>query len=99
MPGSPTGSADSTRRKVAVALRYRRELDAAPQVVAGGYGAVAERILELARSAKVPVHEDALLAETLGKVGVDRPIPPELYQAVAEVIAFVYRLAPRAAVA
>lgn len=99
MPGSPTGSADSTRRKVAVALRYRREHDAAPQVVAGGYGAVAERILELARSAKVPVHEDALLAETLGKVGVDRPIPPELYQAVAEVISFVYRLNPRAAVA
>lgn len=99
MPGSPTGSADSTRRKVAVALRYRRELDAAPQVVAGGYGAVAERILEVARSAKVPVHEDALLAETLGKVGVDRPIPPELYQAVAEVISFVYRLHPRAALA
>lgn len=99
MPGSPNGSADSTRRKVAVALRYRRELDAAPQVVAGGYGAVAERILELAQSAKVPVHEDALLAETLGKVGIERPIPPELYQAIAEVIAFVYRLKPRTAVA
>jgi flagellar biosynthesis protein len=84
---------------VAVALRYRRELDAAPQVVAGGYGAIAERILEIAQSANVPVHEDAVLAETLGKVGVDRPIPPELYQAVAEVIAFVYRLVPRTAAA
>ena len=87
--------ATAARRKVAVALRYRRGEDAAPNVVAGGYGAIAERILDLARSAAVPVHEDAVLAEALGKVGVERPIPPELYQAVAEVISFVYRLHPR----
>jgi flagellar biosynthesis protein len=86
--------AASIRRKVAVALRYHREDDAAPLVVAGGYGAIAERILELAKSSKVPVHEDAVLAETLGKIGVDRPIPPELYQAVAEVISFIYKLDP-----
>jgi flagellar biosynthesis protein len=87
----------SVRRKVAVALRYHRETDSAPQVVAGGYGAIADRILELAASAKVPVHEDAVLADALGRIGVDRPIPPELYQAVAEVISFVYRLHPRMA--
>jgi len=75
-----------------VALRYRREEDLAPTVVAGGYGHVADRILELARASKVPVHEDAALAQALGKVGVDRPIPLELYQAVAELISFVYRL-------
>lgn len=86
--------AATTRRKVAVALRYHREEDAAPQVVAGGYGAVADRILELAKSSRVPVHEDAVLAEALGRIGVDRPIPPELYQAVAEVISFVYKLHP-----
>lgn len=75
-----------------MALRYRRESDRAPTVVAGGYGHVAERILELARDSEVPIQEDAALAEALGKVGVDRPIPLELYQAVAELISFVYRL-------
>jgi flagellar biosynthesis protein len=86
--------AAAVRRKVAVALRYHREEDAAPLVLAGGYGAIADRILELARSSRIPVHEDAVLAEALGKIGVDRPIPPELYQAVAEVISFVYKLHP-----
>jgi flagellar biosynthesis protein len=75
-----------------VALRYRRESDHAPAVVAGGFGHLADRILELAKESHVPIHEDAALAEALGKVGVDRPIPLELYQAVAEVISFVYRL-------
>lgn len=86
--------AAAVRRKVAVALRYHRDESPVPQVVAGGYGAIAERILELARSAKVPVHEDAVLADALGKIGVERSIPPELYQAVAEVISFVYKLRP-----
>jgi len=75
-----------------VALRYRRESDNAPTVVAGGFGHLADRILELAKESQVPIHEDAALAEALGKVGVDRPIPLELYQAVAELISFVYRL-------
>ena len=95
MLGTKPDSSTDTRRKVAVALRYRSDVDAAPTVVAGGYGAIADRILELARNAKVPVHEDAILAETLGKVGIDNPIPAELYQAVAEVISFVYKLRPR----
>ncbi|HNY31474.1 MAG TPA: EscU/YscU/HrcU family type III secretion system export apparatus switch protein [Fibrobacteria bacterium] len=82
------------KRKIAVALRYRREQDAAPQVVAGGWGAVADRILETAKEHAIPVHEDAALACSLGKVGLGDPVPPELYQAVAEVIAFVYRLHP-----
>ena len=87
----------TTRRKVAVALRYRRELESVPTVVAGGFGAVAERILDLARESRVPIHEDATLAEALERIGPEHPIPPELYQAVAEVIAFVYKLRPQAA--
>jgi flagellar biosynthesis protein len=93
---SSSDTPTSGKRKVAVALRYRRDTESAPTVVAGGFGLIAERILALAVDAKVPVHEDAALAEALGKVGVDRPIPNELYEAVAEVIAFVYRLRPEA---
>jgi len=93
---SPSETPHSSKRKVAVALRYRRETESAPMVVAAGYGHVADHILELAVESKVPVHEDAALAEALGKVGVDRPIPTELFEAVAEVISFVYRLRPGA---
>ena len=95
---SPSETPLSSKRKVAVALRYRRETESTPTVVAGGFGHIADRILELAMESKVPVHEDAALAEALGKVGVDRPIPVELYEAVAEVISFVYRLRPGAVV-
>lgn len=80
-----------------MALRYRRETESVPTVVAGGFGDIARRILDLAREAHVPVHEDAALAEALEKVGIERPIPPELYEAVAEVISFVYQLKPRTA--
>lgn len=85
------------KRKIAVALRYRREEDAAPVVVAGGSGAVADKILETAREHSIPVHEDAALAVSLGRVGLEQQVPPELYQAVAEVISFVYRLHPSGA--
>jgi len=78
-----------------VALRYRHGQDPAPLVTASGRGLLAERILEIANDAKVPVHQDAELAEALDRIGVDRAIPPELYAAVAEVIAFVHRLRPR----
>lgn len=96
MTNRPTEAAQ-WKRKIAVALRYRREEDTAPVVVAGGSGLVAEKILETAREHAIPVHEDAALAHSLGQVGVEHPIPPELYQAVAEVIAFVYRLHPSGA--
>lgn len=87
---------DALRSKVAVALRYRHGQDAAPQVTASGRGLLAEKILSVAEAAQVPIHQDAELAEALDQVGVDRAIPPELYAAVAEVIAFIHRLRPRA---
>jgi flagellar biosynthesis protein len=88
-------SRDELRSRVAVALRYRHGQDAAPAVTASGRGLLADRILALAKEASVPVHQDAELAEALDQVGMDRAIPPELYAAVAEVIAFVHRLRPR----
>jgi len=85
---------DDLRSKVAVALRYRHGEDVAPLVTASGRGLLADRILALAEEARVPIHQDAELAEALDQIGVDRAIPPELYSAVAEVIAFVHRLRP-----
>ena len=80
------------QRKGAVALSYNREQDDAPKVAASGRGDVAERILEAAREAGVPVREDPDLLEILARVPVGEEIPPELYQAVAEILAFIYRM-------
>lgn len=80
---------------VAVALRYERGKPGvyAPQVVAKGQRLVAERIKETARANKVPIVENKPLARTLFKsVEVGHEIPVDLYQAVAEILAFVYRL-------
>lgn len=81
-----------TSRRKAVALRYDPGHDAAPRVVAKGAGLLADRIVELARQHGVHVHEDPELAALLSRLQVDADIPEELYRAVAEVLAFVYRL-------
>lgn len=84
------------RRQVAVALEYDAKRDRAPKVSAKGRGKGAERILEIARAHGVAVREDADLAEALAAIDVGEWIPEELYQAVAEVLAFVYRLNEKA---
>ncbi|MCU0590245.1 MAG: EscU/YscU/HrcU family type III secretion system export apparatus switch protein [Desulfobacterales bacterium] len=76
----------------AVALRYDRAKDGAPRVVAKGRGQAAENIIALAREHGVPLHEDSNLAATLSALDIETEIPPELYRAVAEVLAFIYRL-------
>jgi flagellar biosynthetic protein FlhB len=78
---------------LAVALRYERGPMTAPRVVAKGAGHLAERIKEIARQHAVPVVERKPVAQALFKaVAVGRDIPPALYHAVAEVLAYVYRL-------
>lgn len=78
--------------KTAVAVQYDRGADAAPRITAAGKGSLAERILEAARRAQVPIHENKELASALVKLEVNGEIPQELYRAVAEVLAFVYRM-------
>ena len=80
------------KRKGAVALSYDQAQDEAPKVAASGRGQVAGRILEAAREAGVPVREDPDLLEVLARVPVGDEIPPEMYQAVAEILAFIYRM-------
>lgn len=86
-----------TPRKKAASLRYRPETDRAPRVTASGRGKVAERIVEVAREAGVPVRHDPALAEVLSHLDPGEEIPPETYRAVAEILAFLYRLDGRAA--
>lgn len=76
----------------AVALRYDRAKEGAPRVVAKGQGCVADNIVAAAREHGVPLHEDSNLAATLSALDIETEIPPELYRAVAEVLAFIYRL-------
>jgi flagellar biosynthetic protein FlhB len=76
----------------AVALEYRPESMAAPVVVAKGRNLLAARIRELARQHEIPVIENPPLARTLYKMAkVGQSIPPQLYTAVAEILAFLYR--------
>lgn len=82
----------------AVALKYDRRTMAAPVVVAKGMRKLALRIKEMAREHQVPVVEDPPLARLLYKEAeLDRPIPVALYQAVAQVLAHVWRLRARMA--
>ena len=73
----------------AAALSYKRG-DYAPRVIAKGHGAMAEAIIEIARESGVYVHESRELVEMLMQVDIDRDIPPELYRAVAEILAWIY---------
>jgi flagellar biosynthesis protein len=75
----------------AAALEYRAGEDEAPRVTALGRGATAERIIAAARAAGVPIREDPALVELLLQLDLNERIPPELYRAVAEILAFLYR--------
>lgn len=79
-------------RKEAVALSYDPEVSDAPKVIAKGKGKIAENILERAQEHDIPVQEDPSLLELLGQLNVNETIPEELYQAVSEVFAYIYRL-------
>ncbi|MDR2561513.1 MAG: EscU/YscU/HrcU family type III secretion system export apparatus switch protein [Holophagales bacterium] len=81
-------------RETAIALRYKTQhpfLDAAPKLVAKGQGKLAERILELAKEHGIPIHQDSNLTAALAPLDVDTVIPPNLFQAVAIVLAGLYR--------
>lgn len=77
--------------KEAIALAYS-QTDAAPRVVAKGRGLMAEQIIAKARESGVYVHESPEMVALLTQVDVDQHIPAELYLAVAELLAWLYRL-------
>lgn len=79
------------KKKKAVALTYDPS-NQAPQVVASGQGAVADRMIERAMEADVATYQDEGLADTLLKLDIGEMIPPELYGVVAEILVYVDRM-------
>lgn len=75
----------------AIALAYQ-QTDAAPRVVARGKGLVAEQIIARAKEHGVYVHESPELVALLTQVDIDEHIPPQLYMAIAELLAWLYRV-------
>jgi len=76
----------------AVALKYDQKKDKAPRVIAKGRGEIAKKIIEVAQAHQVPLYEDKNLIQILEALDLETEIPPEFYRAVAEVLAFIYRL-------
>ncbi len=75
-----------------LALKWDREKDSAPRMIAAGKGPLAERIITLARAAGVPVEENTALTEALVDTPPGREIPPELYELAAELYLFIMDL-------
>lgn len=87
----PENSPAAPDHSSVVALRYS-ESDAAPRVVAKGYGDIAQAIIDRAEQHGLYVHRSPELVRLLMRVDLDERIPPELYVAVAELLAWVYQL-------
>lgn len=81
-----------TGPKAAVALGYDPDKDLAPRVLAAGRGELAEALLQAAHQHDVPIHTDHPLANALVKLEIGAYVPPELYAALAEVLAFLWHL-------
>jgi len=86
---------EKTVLPTAVALQYDGK--EAPRVTASGRGEVAERILALAEEHGIPLREDPDLVTLLAQLDLGTEIPPNLYVAVAEVLAFAYSVSGKAA--
>lgn len=88
---SAANPSDKPVTQNAVALAYQTG-DSAPKVVAKGKGLIAEEIIARAREHGVHVHQSKELVSLLMKVDLDRDIPPALYRAVAELLAWLYHI-------
>lgn len=78
-------------KKKAAALRYDKERENAPRVVAKGEGKAAENIIKIAELNNLPIQKDEDLIELLSNVELDKEVPDALYKAVAEVFSFIYK--------
>jgi flagellar biosynthesis protein len=96
MPDQRKPSEDEERsRRRATALRYIPGAPA-PKITATGAGLVADRIIAAARAAGVPVRSDPALVQALSKLELEAEVPPALWVAVAETLAWAYQLDAKA---
>ncbi len=79
-------------KKQAVALTYNNEEDTAPKVIAKGKGFVADELLKEALKHNIPIQEDSSLVQLLSQLEINESIPEELYEVIAEIFAFIYRI-------
>ncbi|WP_038056978.1 EscU/YscU/HrcU family type III secretion system export apparatus switch protein [Thermodesulfobacterium hydrogeniphilum] len=79
------------KEKKAVALKYSPE-EGIPKVIAKGQGYLADLILKIAKNHNIPIKKDSKLVKELYKLEIDKPIPPELYKAVAAILAWAFNL-------
>ncbi|SKC87051.1 EscU/YscU/HrcU family type III secretion system export apparatus switch protein [Maledivibacter halophilus] len=80
------------KKRIANALRYDSKKDTAPKVVAQGVGITADKIEDVAKKHDVPIYKDEKLSQQLYNLSIGEEIPPELYNVVAEVLAFIAKL-------
>ncbi len=78
--------------KTAVALKFKPPEINIPRVVAHGQGTIAEKIIALAKANNVPFYEDPDFVQILYQVNIGEEIPPEMFLAVAEILAYLYRM-------
>ncbi|OQY08193.1 MAG: flagellar biosynthesis protein FlhB [Fusobacteriia bacterium 4572_132] len=78
--------------KKAVGIRYKEEKDNAPKIIAKGQGKVAEKIIEIAEENGINIKKDKNLLEILYKMDIAEEIPEELYEVMAEILTYIYRL-------
>ncbi len=76
--------------KIAVSIEY--EGTSAPKVTAKGQGYIAQEIIQTAKELGIPIQENGPLVELLSQVELDQEIPPELYEAVVQVLIFAYQV-------
>ena len=80
------------KRKEAVAIKYEQKEDKAPKITAKGKGIIAEKIIDIAKKHGIEIYKDPDLTKSLMVIDIGEYIPPELYETIAEVLAFIYRL-------
>lgn len=82
----------TTSRRAASVLKYEENQDVSPKLIAKGKGIIADQIVKEAEKYQIPIRKDPSLTELLSQLEINQSIPEELYQAVAEVFAFVYKI-------
>ncbi len=79
-------------QKKAVAIKYEKDKDSAPKVVAKGKNLIARKIEQIAKEHNIYVKKDEVLADELYRLNINEEIPEELYEAVAKILVFIYNM-------